>query len=179
MFPIYEFRPLNIRSGAEVRRYANGKWLKDDGEYDLAFTEIGAGPPMYYYVMLSYRPNILWSWAKHGHWAGHVSRHPAGNAWHYQLKKGKKEWGRNWERDNHPNIVAGTSGMAFVSEAVKCANGAGPQFHIGDPYILAGQLRERDKKRIVQFPKKFICMYCGEVNIWADKRLMTGFIKQP
>ena len=171
-FPIYEFRLLPGQLRGKVSRYANGRWVPGDGEYDLAFAVIGDGPPMCYYVELPYRQNILWSWARDGNWAGRVAKHPEGNAWHYMLKRGKTEWGESWRREEHPNLIAHGSGMDYVASRCGCANGDGPEFHIADEWIQAGLVREAKTKKVVVFPKRFDCMYCGPLKV-TDKRLTS------
>src|SRR5690606_33850230 len=108
LHPVYEFRPLpdafptNFCRGKEVFRYADGQWLPDDGEYDIAFVS----GPFCLMVELPYQRNIIWSWLT-GHWQANEPRHPHGNPWHYMLREGETEWGGNWGRDNHPNRRAG------------------------------------------------------------------------
>lgn len=161
-FTTYEFRPLPQNMRGQVYRYADDKWIKDDGAYDLAF----AMPLdcMAYYVNLPYQTNLKWSWDG-GNWRRYEPRHPEGNAWHYELKNGNKNF-LSWpERDQHPNEIAGRSAMKFVCDSQKCANGRGPEFHINDPYIKQGLLREKITKKIVRFTKTMNCVYCGKINI--------------
>ena len=170
-FPIYEFRP--IYTDRPLLRYNDGNWIEDDGEYDLCFiTADRAGAPMCYYVSLPYRKNILWSWAKDGNWGASVSRHPDSNAWHYMSKDGSKDINDSWNRDKHPNKLASEIGMSKLSKEHSCANGSGVDFHIGDPYILVGLVREKKSKKVVVFPKEFKCIYCGSHDVFTeDKRL--------
>ena len=160
-FPVYEFRPLPQNMRGQVYRYAEGKWIEDDGEYDLAF----AMPMdfMAYYVDLPYQTNLKWSWDG-GDWRRYESRHPEGNAWHYELKNGGKHFIRWEERDQHPNEIAGRSAMDFVVKKCHCANGHGAQFHIDDPYIKAGLLKEKVTQKVVKFPKTMHCVYCGVIH---------------
>jgi len=169
IFPVYEFRPLPKDIGGKVYRYAKGKWILDDGEYDLAFAVMGFIAPMCYYVDLPYWSNQLWAWAKDGNWSAHVSKHPKGNAWHYMYEKEKLS--RPWGRHNHPNTLAAEEGMRFVSNKAGCANGAGPEFYIGNEYIKQGLLREKTTRKVVKFPKVFNCIYCGKLKTSEDKRL--------
>lgn len=162
-FPVYEFRPLPQNMKGQVYRYAEGKWLEDDGEYDLAF----AMPLdfMAYYVDLPYKTNLLWSWDG-GDWHRREPRHPDGNAWHYELKNGGKHF-MSWnERYLHPNEIAGRSAMDFVCKKQSCANGGGPDlFHIDDPYTKARLLREKETKKVLELPKTMMCVYCGVIQI--------------
>lgn len=157
IFPVYEFRPNKAAIGARgpLHRFAEGKWIPDDGEYDLAF----AWNNVCLYVSLPYQRNILWSWCR-GHWSGSDPRHPRTNPWHYMLREGAAEWGGSWGRDEHPNERAGRSGMTWVVGQWSCANGHHVEFHLDDPHIAAGLVREQATKKIVTFPARPICMYC-------------------
>jgi len=66
-FPVYEFRPHPDWSGPFLR-YAEGAWIADDGEHDLAF----AAPDnfMAYGVDLPYYENIRRSGAIRGEGTG-------------------------------------------------------------------------------------------------------------
>jgi hypothetical protein len=161
MWPVYEFRPLPEHMGSMVFRYASGAWLPDDGEHDIAFISYGMCAPYGLYVRLPYQRNILWSGLTQS-WRGSDSNHPRANPWHYMLRDGQTEWGGHWNRDAHPNQRAGTAAMDECCRRNRCANGRGPEFHTGDPYIAAGLLRERETKAVVTFPEHLDCMYCGE-----------------
>lgn len=157
LWPVYEFRPLPGDIKSDLRRYADGQWIPDDGEYDIAFSSWC----MAYGVDLPYQRNIIWQWVDR-HSSAHEARHPRGNAWHYMLRDGTKEWGGKWGRDRHPNRIAYEAAMSFTVSRDRCANGRGPEMCAGDAYIAAGLLRERDSKRIVTPPDPRICMYCDQ-----------------
>lgn len=156
LWPIYEFRPIVFRNYGTLYRYADGKWLEDDGEYDIAFY----GDSIAYGVQLPYRSNILWSWLTR-HWSSDEPLHRHGNPWHYALREGTDEWGRSWGRDGHPNTQAHDAAVKACCSQFRCANGQGPQFHLDDPYMTRGLVRERDTKHVVVPPTKPECMYCG------------------
>ncbi len=160
LFPVYEFRPLpeTVRGG-NLYRYAEGKWIEDDGEFGLAFASL-AGAPMAFGIDLPYRPNILWSWTT-VHWGSKYRRHPRGNPWHYSLREGRSEMGDGWNRDSHPNTAAMDNAMNWVCGKRGCANGRGPRFQLDDQFIKAGLVREKATKEIVVPPESPICMYCG------------------
>lgn len=159
LHPVYEFRPLPsvLRPGFETYRFADGQWIEDDGEYDLAFVNHN----VCWMVDLPYQRNIVWSWID-GHWTGNEPRHPRMNPWHYMLRDGETEWGGPWDRDQHPNVAAGRSGMSWACAKYRCANGRSVKFHLGDKHIAAGLVRERDGKCVLTFPPKLRCMYCGD-----------------
>jgi len=159
-YPVYEFRPLP--TNRKLLRYNNGDWIEDDGEYDICFiTDDNNGAPFCYYVSLPYQNNQAWSWVDDGRWAGFISAHPNGNAWHYMSVNGDDNIRGHWNRDKHPNVLVQEKGSSKVCQKSGCCNGRGVEFHIGDPYIIAGLLRERESKKVVKFPKKFKCIYCG------------------
>jgi len=168
---VYEFRPLPTIK--PLLRYAGGEWIPDDGEYDLAFITNN----FCFYIDLPYQKNILWSWCKDGDWRAYVKAHPRGNAWHYMLREGTKEWAGDWGRHRHPNTRAGDSGMSKACNMYGCSNGRGVHFHIGDETIAAGLVRERDSKKILTFPDKFICMYgceCTEATTRSNAESPSG-----
>ncbi len=160
LWPVYEFRPLPQHARGTVLRYAEGEWLPDDGEWDIAFVNYGAGVPRGLGVDLPYQRNIIWSGLT-SHWSARHVDHPRLNPWHYMLRDGETEWGGPWGRDTHPNKRAYEKAMSHCCSINRCANGSGPEFKIGDPYIAAGLLRERDTKRVATFPERLICMFCG------------------
>ena len=158
--PTYEFRPLKDFLRGVVRRYADGQWLPDDGAtYDLAFID----GRHCLYIDVGYRPNILWSWYDK-HWSSREPRHPSGNAWHYMLTDGATDWGDDWGKDRHENERAGRNGMEKVCSESGSASGLHIEWHLDDPHIAAGLVRERDSKEIVKFPDTPICMYCGPLK---------------
>ena len=164
--PVYEFRPLPEVFKpvfGEVRRFAEGLWIPDDGEYDIAF--IGHSPaPVSLYVEHSYQKNIVGSWTT-GHWGAFVKEHPRGNAWHHALRDGETEWGGNWGSERHENHRAGRSGMDRLCSEVRCANGRHVELkNPKDPHIVAGLVRNRETKELFTFPQRLVCMYCGDVH---------------
>jgi hypothetical protein len=157
---VYEFRPLPGELGAGMRRYADGQWLEDDGEHDLAFINNGYGPPVCLMFEPGYQSNIIYSWLT-GHWSGKVSSHPRGNAWHYALAEGETEWGGAWGRENHPNYKAGRSGMDKLCSERSCANGRHVEFRNNDRHVSEGLVRNRETKEVFRFADGMKCMYCG------------------
>ncbi len=161
LWPTYEFRPRDCELRGTVLRYADGAWLPDDGEWDLAFISYGMSAPMVYYVDLPYQRNIVWRGLT-THWRGSIRDHPRGNPWHYMLREGETEWGGDWGRSNHPNSRAGDSGMSKCGSINRCANGRGIRFDVADPHIVLGLVRDRSTKKVLRVPTFFECMYCGE-----------------
>lgn len=171
LWPVYEFRPRECHSRGTVLRYANGEWLPDDGEWDIAFVSFGMGAPLGLGVELPYQRNILWR-GKDGHWTQPNHNHHRSNPWHYMLREGETAWGGAWGKDMHPNSRAADAAMKKCCALNSCANGVGPQFEITDPYIVLGLVRDRETKEIVRVPTNFTCMYCGD--IWKETLLASA-----
>jgi hypothetical protein len=161
LWPVFEFRPLPDFFKAGARRYAEGKWIEDDGEYDVCFIGNVGWENYSLYVSLPYQKNIVCSWLS-GHWTGSVAEHPRQNPWHYALRDGETEWGGGWERDRHPNSLAGRRGMDEVCGQIRCANGRHVEMHANDKHIAAGLLRNRETKETFRFPQGLKCMYCEQ-----------------
>jgi hypothetical protein len=157
----WEFRPLPDFFSGKFRRYANGLWLDDDGEYDLAFIGRSEHSPCCLYVDGECRENIVCSWPTTS-WSARVAGHPGGNAWHYALRDGTTKWG-NIRDDyrNSPNRRAGDAGMSKMSSECGCSNGHRVDFQLDDPYIAAGLLRNAETKEVFKWPAGMRCMYCG------------------
>lgn len=161
LWPVFEFRPLPSQMHGTVLRYAKGEWLPDDGEWDIAFVSYGMGAPLGLGVELPYQRNIIWSGLT-SHWAAQNHKHPGSNPWHYMLRDGETQWGGVWGRDQHLNERAMRAAMGKCCAINGCANGWGPAFRDGNPWIEAGMVRERDTKRIVRPPERRQCMYCDD-----------------
>jgi hypothetical protein len=161
---VYEFRPLPGFFTGEIRRYADGQWMADDGEYDLAFIN-SLGAPICLYFSPGYQKNIIGSWID-GHWQAMERRHPRGNPWHYALAEGETDWGGDWGRDGHENERAGRNGMDKLCSEVRGANGRHVEpTKMNDPHILAGLVRNRETGALLVPPREPICMYCGDKYI--------------
>lgn len=166
----YEMRPPEGFFRGDVRRYAGGKWLPDDGEWDMAFigmangTEGSTGNPFTYPCCLLYEPqyheDIIWSWLMTP-WRADYPAHPRGNPWHYSLRPGATDWGAGANRDRHPNYSASRTGMSKLSDEHRCANGRHADFNRDNAIIKAGCLRRVSDKAIVTIPEAPGCMYCG------------------
>ena len=164
--PVYEFRPLPGYFRGPFRRYANGAWIEDDGEYDVAFVSDGLGAPICLYVEHGYRENIVSSWLD-GDWRAIEPRHPRGNPWHHALTEGESEWGEGRERSGHENERAGRRGMDYLCRKHGCANGRSVELvRAADPHVAAGLVRDRNTKEVFRHPEGR-CMYCGDSNASA------------
>ena len=163
--PVFEFRPLPGFFSGPFLRYAAGKWIEDDGEYDLAFASI-TGAPICLYVEHGYRKNIISSWLD-GDWRAIEPRHPRGNAWHYALADGESEWGEGQDWSRHENYRGGREGMNYLCSKHGCANGRAVDLAAADdPHVAAGLVRDRETKEVFKHPEGR-CMYCGDSNTKA------------
>lgn len=163
LWPVYMFRPLPDALRGDIYRYADGKWIKDDGQPDLAFASPLDNTCLY--VSLPCQRNIVLSWTT-GHWAAHEPRHPRGNAWHYALREGKTDWGGAWDRESHENSRAGRSGVDFVCRQRGSCGGSHIEMNPKDKHILAGLVFERDTRTRLVLPKDAVCMYCGDSPVF-------------
>lgn len=171
LWPIYEFRPDVLAescSESNLLRWNNGNPIPDDGEFDIAFI----GGNFVFYVDLPYYANLLWKWCKGMQWGDHVSSHPNGNAWHYVSRDGSRKWGDHWARDSHPNTIAGSRAMNYLSKQRSCANGRSVEFNVTDKTITEGLLRIRETREIVKPPEIFQCMYCGNLDWHEEEQLL-------
>lgn len=178
LWPVYEFRPLPGFFRGAFRRYADGAWIEDDGEYDLAFigmanSEAGWTYSCCLYFDPPYQKNIVCSWRGGPGNVGQVL-HPDQNPWHYALRRNAKRWGGDWGRDAHPNRRAGSIGMSKMSSENGCSSGRHVEMRAGDPHIAAGLLRERDSKLVFTWPKSMTCMYCGEAPTLSSPKPAPG-----
>lgn len=171
---VFEFRPDKFNKSIEWLRWNNGNPIKDDGQYDLAF--IANGKPFFIYVEMPYHDNILWKWCKGMRWRGSVNQHPDGNPWHYMLKENNGSWdtGERWDRNKHPNEIAGNKAREFVAKRNGCANGIPVEFNVLDETINAGLLRIVGVEQPIVPPKIFRCMYCGEHNWCKEENILIA-----
>src|SRR5271166_1788281 len=110
LFPVYVFRPIPNWFKGEVRRYNDGHWKIDDGEYDLCFIGKTKNAPVCLYFSLPYYNNILWQWI-HNNWREKNFNHPNYNACHIIFRRKPLVYGKEWGRDKHENTIAGERGI--------------------------------------------------------------------
>ena len=156
---VYEFRPLH--EGLE-RMLEDGTWIPDDGKWGMAFRKRQS----VYYVHVAYQENLLWAWDG-GDWGRNDHRHQRGNPWHYMIVGDKFISYDN--RRNHQNTIAGKLAMSTTCHKFNSASGSGVDFHINNPYIKAGLVRNADTKDLIKFPDIFICKDCGDIQNEIDR----------
>jgi len=160
---VYEFRPLPS-DNARWLRYADGSWIEDDGEWDMAFVSPAGtyGAPFALYVSIPGYANIEWKWR---------TNQPL--RWHYQLRDDATDFGANIDtffRPTHPNAKVGREAMSKCSSIHHCANGRGPEFDLDNAYVKAGLVRVRGGA-IVMPPESPVCFRCvnGMAGHLADE----------
>lgn len=143
------FRPLTPH--ANMLRYAGGEWIPDDGKLDMAFIYY-ADAPIVECVDMPYYANILWSWWEAGE---------CGRLWHYCTTNNQ-----GWEncrfegRREHPNEIAGDSGMKKCCDLYHIANGRSISITSDNEYIKLGKLIIQSTGLSVIKPENIACFLC-------------------
>lgn len=147
--------------GHGLLRYADGRWIPDDGEPDLAFVEgvIAFG------VHLPHSTNIIWQWRDLELSRQFVSPelHRNVTGWHYQTINSTRWQDNQWdykERDEHPNGIAFKSAMDTCCSFHGCANGRGPDLTQMNPWIERGLLMVKSTMQIIKPPDNPVCYLC-------------------
>ena len=143
------FRPL--KQHGNMLRYAEGRWIPDDGLPDMAFVYYDDFPAVEY-VRMPYYTNILWEWSEL------VDRKAT---WHY-CTTNNQNWGgyRFKERNRHPNEVASESGMRKCCDLYHCANGRSISLTSDNDYIKLGKLTIQSTGKPVTKPDNRVCFLC-------------------
>jgi hypothetical protein len=182
---VYVFRPGELampagtyvmRSGEslvgaddEWLRYADGLWLPDDGQYDLAF--VSTQRPIALGVALPVWDGVEWSWRdpKTAYAAVGVESSLV-NSWHRQVVD-PTEGDGNYvgARGQHRNGVAYEAAMDKCSKLHSCGNGRGPRFELGDEWFAAGLVRTLSGET-VRPPEHPVCYLCA--NDGAGHKLL-------
>jgi len=151
MIPVYVFRPN--KPYVPTLRYADGKWLPDNGQPDLAFID-DRDAPFALYVEIPNYDGILWSWVTKEH----------GWLWHYYVKDSQIGWGNRIPdkiRDQHPNRIACKSAMDYLCKGHGCANGRDSNPHNAEDF---GDIWIKDTMEKVLPPRAPICYLCMDNN---------------
>lgn len=140
-------------------RYANGNWIPDDGEPDLAFVQ----GVFAYGVDLPYYTNILWSWrdleTAHQHLPDDLKRKVYG--WHHMTIGNKPHYDFHWdERNQHPNEIAYRSAMHKCSSIHGVANGRSIRIDQDSEWIKRGLLYVKSTMARVVPPDNPVCFLC-------------------
>ena len=143
------FRPLKQHDN--MLRYAEGSWIPDDGQPDMAFVYYDDFPAVEY-VNIPYNTNILWEWSEL------VDRKAV---WHY-CTTNNRDWGdyRFEERDRHPNEIADRSGFDKCCSLYHCANGRSISLTSDNDYIKLGRLIIQSTGKPVTKPDNIVCFLC-------------------
>jgi hypothetical protein len=171
------FRPLdnyNENFPTRTLRYANGEWIPDDGQFDLAFIQ---GNNVLSVNLPSYS-NLLWSWTDYDltkKWLPeHLHRNIKG--WH-ETTIDNTPLSEEYVRfkfsnsDTHPNAIAHRSAMEKCCEIYHCANSSGTsitdanrginKYFPTDEYIKRRLLRIQRTNEPVVIPEKLECYLCA------------------
>lgn len=146
-----------------VLRYAEGKWIPDDGEYDLAFAHgvfaFGVNLPDY--------SNIIWSWFDIDltrRWLPKHLHKYAGGHHCYTIDNTPYSQDYQWDNSQHPNEIAMKSAMNKVVSIHGCGNGRGAYLtseNKGDvPWLREKRILIKSTMQPVLIPENPICYLC-------------------
>ncbi len=173
----FVFRPFNgsgmagitaIPGGYEherhsVLRYAEGQWIPDDGEYDLAFVRgvlaLGVHLPDY--------GNSVWSWMDMDLTKSWLPErlHKYAN-WHHSYNMNNTPFDQkyHWDNSQHPNKIAMKSAMDKACSLHGCANGNGAYItHEGNrdvPWLAEKRILILPTMKPVLIPENPTCYLC-------------------
>jgi len=170
------FRPFNRCEGSGITatpykykhesqgllRYADGQWIPDDGEYDLAF----AHGVFAYYVSLPDYSNVIWTWRDIELTKSFLPEylHKYTKAHHIHTADNLPM--RHWDNNQHPNEIAGESAMHKVSSIHGCANGRGAylcsESPSGAPWLKEKRILLQSTMQPVLMPENPICYLCSD-----------------
>ena len=170
----YLFRPLE-GSGPWLR-YADGLWLPDDGEFDLAF--VNADQPIALGVSLPSYEGVEWVWRDLAatRAAIGVDEDARVDAWHTQVRDPAEGAGNHVPfhghiEQSHPNVQAFRAAMDKSCEMYHCASGLGPHFVLGNPWITAGLVRTFAGETIRE-PEAPACFLCANDGLGHKLRYL-------
>jgi hypothetical protein len=179
------FRP--IYKGRMIR-YAEGKWIDDDGQPDLAFVSLGDGPPFAFGLSLPSSTNVLWTWRDRELTQKLVTgdlQEYIDYGWHTQTVDNSTDdidFPYN-ERKQHPNQIAHDAAMNKCCELFHIGNGRGPSLtHQDDesPYWDSGMMwiqRTMEQLRKPENPVCHLCLNDGYGHkLAAAKRRFDDFV---
>lgn len=132
------------------RRWADGKWVDDDGNPDIAFMSADCSYPIVMYVQLPAYENLIWVWDDPKFY------------WHSQLVNGATDIGEylREEHDNHINVRIGREAMHEQSSKHGVSNGRGPEIYRDNEWIREGKLWIKRTMELVTPPKNPVCYLC-------------------
>jgi len=143
---VFVFRPLVPLE--DCLRYADGRWISDDGKPDLAFVGYDGCPTALHVEIPS--SNLLWMWRDKNY------------CWHYMYEGHDR---RSVKVGNHPNVIAERASMDKCCEIYSVANGSGPapfsEENI-ERWIREGKIWVLRNGKLIPFkkPKLIECTLC-------------------
>jgi len=170
----FVFRPFNNCEGRGITatndgyrheeqgilRYANGEWIPDDGEYDLAF----AHGVFAYYVSLPDYCNVIWSWRDLELTRSYLPEYLHKYAKAHHIYTSDNEPMHQWDNSQHPNKLAGKSAMNKVSSIHGCANGRGAylcsESPSETPWLAEKRILIQSTMKPVLIPENPVCYLC-------------------
>lgn len=149
-----------VHKGLPLHRYANGKWIPDDGEYDLAFVR----GVFAYYVSLPDYSNVIWTWRDIDLTRSYLPEYLHKYAKAHHIYTSNNEPMHHWDNSQHPNEVAGKSAMNKVSSNFGVANGSGAHLCSESPREVPWLKEERilmqSTMQPVLIPDNPVCYLC-------------------
>ena len=146
-----------------VLRYAEGQWIPDDGEYDLAF----ASGVFAFGVSLPDYTNAIWSWLDMDltkKWLPERLYKYA--SWHHSCTINNTPFDQkcHWDKRQHPNEIAMKSAMDKVCSIQGCANGSGANLTSEGkrdvPWVAEKRILIKSTMQPVLIPENPICYKC-------------------
>jgi hypothetical protein len=156
------FQPSGYKhEGQGLLRYADGKWIPDDGEPDLAFVHgvvaFGVRLPSY--------TNIIWEWLDLELTRSLIPEYLRRevNGWHYMTTNNKAIHDHYWfDKEKHPNEIAHKSAMDKCCEIHSVANGRGPELWLDNEWIKRGLLYVKSTMTKIVAPDNPVCCLCQD-----------------
>jgi len=141
-------------------RYANGKWIPDDGEYDLAF----AHGVFAHYVSLPDYSNVIWTWRDINLTRSYLPEYLHKYAQSHHIYTSDNQPMRHWDKSQHPNARAGKSAMDKVRAIHHVANGRGAYLCSESPseipWLNEKRMLVQSTMKPVLIPENPICYLC-------------------
>lgn len=149
-----------IHQGLSLHRYANGTWIPDDGEYDLAF----AHGVIAYYVSLPDYCNVIWTWRDLVLTRSYLPEYLHKYAKAHHIHTSDNEPMHHWDNSQHPNEIAGKSAMDKVSSVHGVANGRGAylcsETPDNTPWLKEKRVLVQSTMQPILIPDNPVCYLC-------------------
>lgn len=144
-------------------RYADGQWIPDDGEYDLAFVRgvIALG------MHLPDFPNVIWSWndieLTHCWLPDKLHKYARGHHF-FTVDNSPFSQDYHWDKSQHPNAIAMKSALDKACSMHGCGNGRGAYLTSegkrDEPWLSEKRILIQSTMQPVLIPENPICYLC-------------------